>query len=75
VLVAFQIHAHRTENVMFREPLAINVNHQNLHLVPTPFLSCVSCSALAFMACWLAALRETPTVSAILGSTFVVFAR
>src|SRR5215831_20210828 len=38
VLVAFQIHTHRAENVMFGETLAIEVNHQDFHLIPAPFL-------------------------------------
>ena len=38
MFVAFQIHAHRTENVMLGKTLAIDVNHQDLHLIPAPFL-------------------------------------
>ncbi len=33
VLVAFHIHAYRTENVMFSEPLAVDVDHSR-RLVP-----------------------------------------
>ena len=38
VLLAFDVHAHRAENVMRAETLAIDVDHQNLDVLPAPLL-------------------------------------
>ena len=38
VLVAFDVHAHGAENVVLGETLAVDINHQNLNLIPAPFL-------------------------------------
>src|SRR5215467_5736470 len=38
VLVAFDVHAHGAENVVLGETLAVDINHQNLNLIPAPLL-------------------------------------
>ena len=35
--MALDIHAHRAEQVVLGEPLAVDVDHQNLDSVPAPF--------------------------------------
>src|SRR5262249_49356058 len=75
VLVTFEIHAHRAENVMFGETLTINVNHQDLDSIPAPFLQLPELLD--------AGLDGLPTDGAArnanglrhLGQHFVVFAR
>lgn len=69
VLATGEVHAHRGNDVMRAEPHAVDVDHQDLDLLPTPLQQLFQERAPASAASRLTADFDTPTLSAMRATT------